>query len=219
MDYRQFLPEAPENCRDPDLFRRLNEFHFVRWHPDHEVRREELKRELFSVAMLARAELGTTDPAPELRRYCGQLLIWARRAEAWNFTRKLLDDEDEQVRGEIASLLAHVRDERCLPRLIELACTDSSPLVRQGAATGLGGQNPLEAIPVLLQILQQDHAETATGHTPSGAAATALDDMLHTEWTAKRHSESLRRLPPEGVNLAGLLEQAQLFLARLRETK
>jgi hypothetical protein len=102
MDYLNFLPEPPEECRDPDLFRMLNEFHFVRWHPDYAARKDELKRDLSSASILERAKVGTSDPSDRLRLYSGQLLISARRAEAMPSVLNFLADLSEEVRGGIA---------------------------------------------------------------------------------------------------------------------
>lgn len=99
VDYLRFLPDPPEECRDPALFRMLNEFHFVRWHPDLEARRDEMKREIFEESILRRAESGTADPCERLRFYCGELLIWVRRNYAAAFTLTLLGDSCEEVRG------------------------------------------------------------------------------------------------------------------------
>ena len=102
IDYLPFLPDPPEECRDPTLFRLLSEFHFVQWHPECAARRDELQREIFAEAILRRAEAATADPYERLRFYCGEFLIWARRNDAAAFTLMLLEDASEHVRGGIA---------------------------------------------------------------------------------------------------------------------
>ncbi len=217
MDYRKFLPEPPSECRDPDLFRLLNEFHFVRWHPDYEDRRDELRNQIKMESILSRAELAIEDPYECLRRYAGELLIWVRRENAAPFILKLLNDENEFVRGETARTLSQMRCDSCLQRLIELATTDCSPFVRGCAVSGLGGQNPIKSIPVLIEILDNDHEACETGHTPSGCAATALDEMMETEWTQRRFDGGLRSLNPDGIDLTALREQALLFLSHCQQ--
>lgn len=219
VDYLRFLPDPPEECRDPALFRLLNEFHFVRWHPDCEARREELRRQIFDEAILRRAETGTADPYERLRLYCGELLIWARRNDAASFTLALLGDSSEHVRGGIAQILGHLKDDRCIDPLIRLARTDKSSFVRGCAAAGLGGQDPLSAIPVLLELLDNDHEENGTGHTPGSCAATALDELMKTEWTSKRLGDTLRTLHPDGTDLESLKEQALVFLRDCRQAR
>lgn len=220
VDYLRFLPDPPEECRDPALFRLLNEFHFVRWHPDCEARREELRREIFDKAILGRAEIGTADPYERLRLYCGELLIWARRNDAASYILALLGDSSEHVRGGIAQILAHLKDDRYVDPLVRLARSDTSPFVRGCAATGLGGQDPLSAIPVLLELLDNDYEEHGTtGHTPSGCAATALDELMKTEWTQKRQGDTLRSLNPDGTDLESLKEQALVYLSYCRQAR
>lgn len=217
VDYRKFLPEPPSECRDPDLFRLLNEFHFVRWHPDYEARREEIRREIITEPILSRAEAAVEDPYERLRQYAGQLLIWAYRENAASLILKLFDDGSEFVRGETARVFSQLRCDSCLEKLLELATEDCSPFVRGCAASGLGGQDPLLAIPVLIKILDNDHEPCGTGHTPSGCAATALDEMLETEWTQKRLEDGLRSLNPDGTDLSALREHALLFLQRCQQ--
>ncbi|MFO0940621.1 MAG: hypothetical protein U0930_07630 [Pirellulales bacterium] len=48
-------------------------------------------------------------------------------------------------------------------------------------------------------------------------AATALDEMMETEWTQKRYERGLRSIKPAGVELSALREQAMLFLKHVRE--
>jgi hypothetical protein len=219
IDYLRFLPDPSDECHDPELFRMLNEFHFVRWHPDHEARRDDLRREIFSEAVLQRAETGTADPCERLRLYCGELLIWARRNDAASFTLALLGDSSETVRGGIARLLGHLADDRSIAPLVRLARTDVSPFVRGCAATGLGGQDVLTAIPVLLELIDKDHEQDATGHAPSGCAARALDELMKTEWTQKRYGENLRSLNPDGTDLELLKEQALVYLRHCRQSR
>jgi hypothetical protein len=168
---------------------------------------------------LARAEIAIEDPYERLRQYAGELLIWANRERAAAFILKLLDDHSEYVRGETAKQLALFRCNQCIPKLIELATKDTSVFVRSCAASGLGGQDPLSAVPVLIDILDHDHEECANGHSPSSCAATALDEMMETEWTHKRYDGGLRGLNPAGVDLSALREQALLFLQHLRQSR
>ena len=220
VDYLQFLPDPPAECRDPELFRMLNEFHFVRWHPDCEARRDELRQEVFQDAVLRRAETGTGDPYERLRHYCGELLIWARHNDAAPFTLALLEDSSEFVRGGIAEMLIHLKDDRYIDPLVRLARADASPYVRGCAAAGLGGQDPLSAIPALLEILEHDHEQIGTtGHTPSSCAARALDELMKTEWTQKRHGETLRTLNSAGTDIASLIQHALVYLEHCRQSR
>lgn len=219
MVYPDFLPQPPPECRDPDLFRLLNEYHFVRWHPDHETRHEELRDQITSESIVSRAELAVMDLSESLRSYAGDMLIRVRREQAAPYVLKLLNDESDFVRKETARTLALIRIDACAPRLIELATTDCSPSVRAGAAAGLGGQDPTLTVPVLIQLLDNDHEKCETGQTPSSAAATALDEMMKTEWTQKRHEGGLRSLNPTGTDLVALREQALLFLEHRKQTR
>lgn len=220
VDYLSFLPEPPEECRDAALFRMLNEYHFVRWHPDCAARRDELQREIFADDVLRRAESGTADPYERLRYYCGELLIWARRNEAAPFALALLEDSSEYVRGGIAQILSQLKDERYIDPLVRLARTDHSPFVRGCAASGLSGQDPLAAIPVLLELIDHDHEEHGTtGHTPSDRAARALDELMKTEWTQIRLGDTLRTLNPEATDLESLKQQALVFLRHCRQAR
>lgn len=152
-----------------------------------------------------------------MRQYAGELLIWVHRENAAPFILKLFDDTCEFVRGETARILSQLRCDSCVTRLIELATTDPSPFVRGCAASGLGGQIPLQAIPVLIDILDNDHEACDTGHTPSSCAATALDEMMETEWTQKRHEGGVRSLNPDGTDLPALREQALRFLQHAKQ--
>ena len=53
-------------------------------------------------------------------------------------------------------MLFHLRGVRCLELLRIMAKSDPSPFVRGRAAIGLGGQGPLIAIPLLLEMLDAD---------------------------------------------------------------
>ena len=219
MDYKKFLPKPPPECRDPELFELLNEYHFVRWHPDCVSQREPLLEQILSPSILARAETAVEDPYERLRQYAGELLIWARREGAAPFILKLLDDSSDYVRGETAKQLALIRCDQCVPKLMSMAREDSSAFVRGCAACGLGGQDPFSAVPVLIGILDHDHEECGNGHSPSSCAATALDELMETEWTQKRYDGGLRGLNPAGVDLSALREQAILFLEHLRQSR
>ena len=217
VDYRKFLFQPPSECRDPDLFRLLNEFHFVRWHPDYEERRSEIRDQITTESILSRAERSVEDPYERLRQYAGELLVWVRRENAATFILTLLNDQTEFVRGETARMLSQLRCDSCVARLIELATIDCSPFVRGCAASGLGGQNPIKSIPVLIDVLDNDHEACETGHTPSSCAATALDEMMETEWTQKRFDGGLRSLNPDGIDLTALREQSMLFLKQCQQ--
>jgi hypothetical protein len=219
LDYKKFLPKPPPECRDPELFGLLNEYHFVRWHPDCVSQRESLLGQILSPSILARAEIAVEDPYERLRQYAGELLIWARREGAATFILKLLDDSSDYVRGETAKQLAMIRCDQCVPKLMIMAGEDSSAFVRGCAACGLGGQDPLTAIPLLIGILDHDHEECGNGHSPSSCAATALDEMMQTEWTQKRFDGGSRGLNPDGVDLSALREQALLFLEHLKQSR
>ena len=131
----------------------------------------------------------------------------------------MLEDPDDDVRGSIARILGQLKDDRYVERLVRLARKDASPLVRGCAASGLGGQDPVSSIPVLLELLDNDHEPEETGHTPSSHAATALDEMMETEWTQKRHPDGLRSLNPDGIDTASLKEQAIVYLDHCRQSQ
>jgi hypothetical protein len=61
----------------------------------------------------------------------------------------------------------------------------------------------------LLEVMASDHERDIHGHSASSCAASALDDILGTNETRIRVSESLCRIRPEEPDLARLRQLAE----------
>jgi PBS lyase HEAT-like repeat len=81
-------------------------------------------------------------------------------------------------------------------------------MVRGTAAYALGGIGSPAAIPALLAVLGSDNEADELGHTPSGSAATALDDILGTSQARIKLSESLCTMRPGEPDLDLLRQTA-----------
>jgi hypothetical protein len=62
--------------------------------------------------------------------------------------------------------------------------------------------------------MENDHECDQLGHTPGSAAMTALDDILNTEHTRTKASETVRKLPPRRGDAATIKKEALAFYRR-----
>jgi hypothetical protein len=75
----------------------------------------------------------------------------------------------------------------------------------------LGGIGSPEAIPALLATLDSDNECDQLGYSPSFCAAGALDDILGTNETRIKVSDSVRRLPDSDPDIDRLKQLALAF--------
>jgi hypothetical protein len=73
-------------------------------------------------------------------------------------------------------------------------------------------------IPVLLRILEEDHEHDPEFQVnpPSVCAASALDELMDTNWVETRFPDGTATFAPGPRDLDALKEQARLSLARLQ---
>ena len=120
----------------------------------------------------------------------------------------LLDDSEWVVRVEVCGLLHDLADKRAVQPLIERMNTDPNPMVRNTAAYALGGIGDPVAIPSLIETLDNDHEQDELGHSASGCAATALDNILKTNHTRIKFADGLCTMQPRRLDLEKLKTEA-----------
>ena len=178
---------------------------------------ERLKEILSQPPWIHRIRAGIKDPLEDLRYRC----FWALwvlglkgRGEAF---ATLIHDASEDVRGGVCEVLYSAPDASTADKLIEVALGDSSPFVRARATQALGRVEPRKAIPVLLDILERDHADDpATGtDAPSSFAASALDELLQSDYTAIHLDGGVCQILPHAPDLEALTENARAYLKGL----
>ncbi|QDV18366.1 hypothetical protein Pan153_30230 [Gimesia panareensis] len=210
------FPDAPDGSRDPELWMLLTQYEFVRWLPDDwpDEYREITSRLKQKTDRLTAAALDESEPLFRSRAACFLMALW--RESRLDLILKFLDDEHEFVREQVARHLVSIRHPQLEGRLVELATLDAAADVRCAGCRGLGGQEPLSVIPTLIHILDQDHESGENGWSVSSCAADALDEMLGTEWMARRQ-EGVCSLPEGSPNPAAVREQALFYLQELQE--
>ncbi len=122
----------------------------------------------------------------------------------------LLSDPDDRVRWYACWCLCGRGDERATTPLMAVLKSDQDPNVRGLAAMALGRIGGPAVIPAFLSTMASDHEVNENGHTPSHCAAMALDDILGTEETRIKVSESvckMREGEPDLDRLRRLAEQ------------
>ena len=151
-----------------------------------------------AVFPLLAAKLANPDADVRCRAVTALLFVDASRAMP--LVLPMLGDPDSTVRWHTTGCLHDFVDGRAIAPLIGVLRGDPDAGVRTTAAYALGGIASPAAIPALLAALDSDHEEDPLGHTASSCAATALDEILGTNETRLRVTESLRRLgtwPPD----------------------
>jgi HEAT repeat protein len=125
------------------------------------------------------------EPAVEVRCSASEAILWLDQQQGMDLVLPLLDDPNATVRWNTCGLLHDFGDERAVTPLIKRMREDPAPDVRGTAAYALGGIGNTSAIPALQDTLQSDHQCDALGHSPSSAAAAALDEIFGTTETSK----------------------------------
>jgi HEAT repeats len=211
-------PDPPDGCRDPELWTLLAQFEFVRWmHLVHHELLPDYKRLCGAlVGNIERVVAALDESEPLFRMRAAIFTIAQYRQQRVDLILRMLDDPEAYVRAKIAWLMFEIADPRVEGRLVELLLTDPDPEVRGSACQGLAGQNPLSAIPLLIRALDTDHAvDQQLGHAVSWLAASALDEMMGTEFMAKRKG-SLCTFPDSPPDPQSVREHAIAFLEQLR---
>jgi HEAT repeat protein len=121
----------------------------------------------------------------------------------------LLRDADVTVRWFACGCLWELGDDRAVAPLLAILQTDEDAQVRGVAARALGRLGGPAVIPALLATMASDHEQDLHGHSPSGCAATALDDILDTEETRIRVSATLCKMRPGEPDLGRLRRLAE----------
>lgn len=121
----------------------------------------------------------------------------------------LLDDPDITVRWNACGCLHEFGDQRVINPLVRVLQSDPDAQVRGTAAYALGGIGSPAAIPALLAAMEFDHELDMHGHSASSTPATALDDILGTNETRIKVSETHRRMRAGESDLNRLNRLAQ----------
>lgn len=148
------------------------------------------------------------DPDSELRCKTALAIFYVNPTASIDLLVPLLSDSDWAVRVEICGLLHDLADKRAVGSLIERMTTDPNPMVRNIAAYALGGIGDPLAIPSLIETLDSDHEQDELGHSASGCAATALDNILKTNHTRVKYPDGLCTMQPRRLDLDQLKTEA-----------
>ncbi len=215
MDFVKIpFPGPPDDCRDPELCKLLAQFEFVRWMRDEHTQEYDRIRNTL-VSDIDRVVAAIDEPDPVFRLRAAIFSIAFYREHRIDLILRILDDADAYVRSQIASHLISVSHPQVQGRLVELLLTDPAPEVRGSACRGLAGQNPLSAIPVLIRAMDADHAVDDNGHVVSNQAADALDEMMGTEFMAKR-DDGVCTFPNGPADPQSVRQHAIAFLEKLQ---
>jgi HEAT repeat protein len=157
------------------------------------------------------------NPDPEMRCLICEAVVLVDPVAGVDLLLPLVNDPEVVVRWQACGCLHDVGDERAVAPLIRLLQSDTDAQVRGTAAYALGGIGSPRAIPALLSALESDHEFDELGHSPSSSAATALDDILGTNETRIRVSDSLCRMAPGKPDLNRLRELAEALYQQWKE--
>lgn len=130
----------------------------------------------------------------QIRHDAATLVLKLDASRGVELVLPLLHDRDETVRWHVCGCLHDFGDERAVGPIAAVLESDPDPQMRTQAAYALGGIASPAAIPALLRALDTDHEEDIKGYSPSWCAATALDEILGTDETRIKVTESLRQL-------------------------
>lgn len=206
--------------QDPELYLAMKAYAYcVWWEPGTEwhalgVR---LKQWLSEPATIRRLLQGKTDPYGDMRGLCGETILRLSLPERTEVALRLLSDPEWGVRDTLCEALHARPAPACEAKLAELATDDPVWIVRSSATQALAKYTPRVVIPVLLRILEEDHEHDPEFQVnpPSVCAASALDELMDTNWVETRFPDGTATFPPGPRDLEALKEQAQLYLARL----
>jgi HEAT repeat protein len=149
-----------------------------------------------------------SDPDSEFRCLVSETIFRIDPQAGVALLLPLLDDPEWVVRVEVCGLLHDIADKCAVHPLIERMKTDPDPMVRNTAAYALGGIGDPAAIPALIETLDNDHEPDELGHSASGCAATALDNILKTNHTRIKFADGLCTMQPEPVDFELLKAEA-----------
>jgi len=154
------------------------------------------------------------DPDVDMRCEACDAAVVIDEARSLDLVMPLLNDPDPVVRWNACGLMHDFGDERAIAPLIDLMTHDTDPQVRGTAAYALGGIGNPVAIPDLIRVMECDGEVDDLGHTPSHTAMTALDDIIGTEHTRLKVTETLRKMAPWPCDPASLKQDALAFYRR-----
>jgi hypothetical protein len=121
----------------------------------------------------------------------------------------LLQDPDVAVRWYTCECLREFGDDRAVAPLLATLQTDEDAQVRGTAAGALGRLGGPAVIPALLAAMATDHELDIHGHSASHCAAMALDDILGTNETRIRVSQTTCKMRPGRPDLERLRRLAE----------
>lgn len=208
------ISEPPDPCGDPEVRTWLARFEFLhRTRDENKFEYDRICDWLVGNVNCVFAALDEDEPL--LRWRAAYFAIALYREKRVELILRAIEVANANVRTQLASQLVSIADPQVEDRLLELATTDPVPDVRGAACRGLAGQKPLSVIPVLIRVMDNDHASDKHGYRVSMRAACALDEMIGTDFMARRF--------PAGTIVAGsparpnaVREHALAYLARLR---
>jgi hypothetical protein len=149
-----------------------------------------------------------SDPDLEVRCAAIEALGRVDAARAVEQLVPLLSDPEVVIRWVTCGTLSTPEALAAVEPLLAVLRNDLDPQVRNSAAYALGHIGSRAAIPALLRAMDTDHEPDIHCHTPSHCAAMALDDMLGTNCTRIRLSETTCTLRPGSPDLDGLRKVA-----------
>jgi HEAT repeat protein len=154
-------------------------------------------------------------PDPELRCQAALAIFYVAPIDGLDLLLGLFDDVESVVRWHTCGLLHDIGDQRAIEPLIYLMKTDPDRQVRNTAAYALGGIGDARAIPALIETMDNDHEFDELGHSASSCAATALDDIMKSNYTRVKLSGDLCTMSRKTPDLAVLKSLAmELFRNR-----
>lgn len=148
------------------------------------------------------------DPDAEFRCLASLGIVYTDPKAGMDLLLPLLDDPDVVVRWHTCGLMHDIGDQRAVEPLIQRMKTDRDPQVRNTAAYALGGVGDPSAIPALIETLDNDHEFDELGHSASSCAATSLDDIIKTNHTRIKVTDTLCTMSLTSPDLALLKSQA-----------
>jgi hypothetical protein len=149
------------------------------------------------------------DPDGECRVWAAELVLRLLGVQGIPMVLPHFENPVDWVRWHVVGMMHTFGDESALAPLVIRLRSDPEPGVRTQAAYALGGIGSPSVIPLLLEVMEQDHEADSQGHTPSSVAATALDEIVGTNHTRIKVTETLRTLAPWPPDLEALKSAAQ----------
>ena len=126
-----------------------------------------------------------------LREFQGQVRNFSVRQDALDALLGLLDDENEQVRAQAASVLGDARAQEAFEGLVQLTADESAP-VRRNAVMALGKLRRIEAVPSILQVVRANQDADPLLRHAGVMALTWLGDVATLRAAANDASPAVR---------------------------